>query len=114
MAYQGNPLTHQGIEQVLARRARQGWTTHHLTVQNGPQQLGGFHGPEPGAVIESITAHAQTLQPDNSLTEAFTPLGSQRTIGIRQAHTPRYSNAMANHEEFHTSPQLDVSSDVSS
>jgi hypothetical protein len=56
MAHQGNPLIHQDIEQILARRARQSWATPHLTVQDGPQQLGGFHGPEPGAVIESITA----------------------------------------------------------
>src|SRR5215467_10382832 len=65
-------------------------------------------------MIQPIKAYLETLQPQDCLREAFTPLGTQRTIRVSQQHTPWYRMGMANNEEFHTKPQLEVlSSDMS-
>src|SRR4029453_16877689 len=61
-------------------------------------------------MIQPIKAYLETLQPQDCLREARTPLGSQRTISVSQQHTPWYSDGMANDKEFHTNPQQEVSS----
>src|SRR5207245_982257 len=61
-------------------------------------------------VIQPLKAYLETLEPHNRLREARAPLGAQRTIRICQEHTPRHRDGMANNKEFHTNPQLAVSS----
>ena len=61
-------------------------------------------------MIQPIKAYLETLQPQDRLRKALTPLGSQRTLRIGQEHTPRHSNGMTNDKEFHARPQKDSSS----
>jgi hypothetical protein len=61
MAYQGNTLTRKRLQQVLARRSRQGRAVYRLAGQHRRQELSRFRSTPPGAMIQPIEADLQML-----------------------------------------------------